>query len=1021
MQLIRWAIGTMNKSRQIRSSRVLLWAFGWSLLAQAAAFSLSVADDHLLVSFADEPMVLDGVPREKPWENTEEIGGLHSVAQGESQAQPEVSASFLWDRENLYIYVNFEAVQAETGNTVNASVGNSLQLYLKPSSEHSGFYHFTLAANGSNRFRFFEGRPDGVPTELKYAHAVTKVWKSDPNHAHWAAEARIPWVEMIPTGGRPVRDDVWQVWVTQETVAQESLSSGLESNPAFPDGSFLRGAAGHGVKFDQPQMGDLAAALRLGEKPPGIQSNMLGQPGPPKQFGVERVNPSLSLRWPIFIANEPGSNRYLAIEEEGPYARTRLVRIHDLASPQSVELLVDLTDVAYSLCFHPDFERNGFFYLGSNGSREGGTVMSRVTRYKLDRGGDSKFLPESAKIIIEWPSNGHNGAAVCFGADGMLYVTTGDGTSDSDRNVVGQGLDHLLAKVLRIDVDHPSDGRAYRVPKDNPFVDRPNARGETWVYGLRNPWRITCDADTGQIWVGNNGQDLWEQVYLLKRGANYGWSVYEGSHPFYSNRLAGADPIQPPTLEHPHSDARSLTGGVVYRGERFPELKGAYIYGDYSTGKIWAARASEDGEIEWKAEIADTQLQLTSVALDAEGELLMTDHQAAPAGGLYTLKRIPPTKTEKPFPLRLTETGLFEEVSSHTMAAGILPYDVNSPLWSDGAFKARYIALPPAAESAGTMQYRETGPWGLPEGTVLIKSFGLEQVNGDRSTRRWIETRLMLLQQGEWTGFSYRWNEEQTDGVLVSKAGEDHIFELEKDGERRSLKWHYPSRTECMVCHSRAAGFVLGITTPQLNRDYTYGSVMAHNQLEFFEHLGVLKVDWKTAIPRLIEHQAEMASTSDQVSEPVQLPTTPLADQRAIASTSMLPMSVSKLPKFANPYNDQEPLHLRARSYLQTNCAHCHVEAGGGNAQIDLAFNTSLEKTRLVGVTPLHHSFDLPQPQLIAPGKPSSSILLHRMSIRSRGQMPQLSTELVDQAAVAMISEWIESMEASPDDRSAKD
>ena len=126
-------------------------------------------------------------------------------------------------------------------------------------------------------------------------------------------------------------------------------------------------------------------------------------------------------------------------------------------------------------------------------------------------------------------------------------------------------------------------------------------------------------------------------------------------------------------------------------------------------------------------------------------------------------------------------------------------------------------------------------------------------------------------------------------------------------------------------------------------------------------------------------------------------------------------MSVSKLSKLADPYDDQEPLDLRARSYLQTNCAHCHVEAGGGNAQIDLAFNTSLEKTRLLGVTPLHHSFGLPQPKLIAPGRPSHSILLHRMSIRSRGQMPQLSTELVDQAAVAMIADWIKSMDAGPD------
>ena len=1004
----------MNESRRMRSLRVLLWKLSWSLLGLVGASSSLVADDDLWVSFADEAIVLDGVPEEQAWTNTGEIGGLRSLVQGENQNQPDVVTSFLWDREHLYIFVKVETVQVGSANAIDELSGKSLHLYLKPSIDHSGLYHFTLAANRSNRFRFFEEMDNEVAYELPYARAVSKVEETSSGIIRWTAEARISWVELIPTGGRPAPDELWRVWVTQRELSskENGNNSDSDSDATFQDGSPLRGTKGYGINFDLPQAGDLTTALRLEGKPPGIQSNMIGQPGPPKRFAVERVNPSLSLRWPIFIANEPGTDRYLAIEEEGPYARTRLVRVHDLTNPDSAELLIDLTDVAYSLCFHPDFERNGFFYLGSNGSREGGTVMSRVTRYKLARGGESEFIPESAKIIIEWPSNGHNGAAVCFGADGMLYVTTGDGTSDSDRNVVGQGLDHLLAKVLRIDVDHPSDGRAYRVPKDNPFVDRPNARGETWVYGLRNPWRITSDPKSGQLWVGNNGQDLWEQVYLLKRGANYGWSVYEGSHPFYPNRVTGADPIQPPTLEHPHSDARSLTGGVVYRGTRFPELRGAYVYGDYSTGKIWAARASEDGRIEWQAEIADTQLQLTSFALDAAGELLMTDHQAPPAGGLYTLKRIAPTRDVNAFPRKLTETGLFEELVSHTMARGILPYDVNSPLWSDGAFKARFIALPAASETAETIQYREAGPWGLPEGTVLIKSFGLEQVNGDPSTRRWIETRLMLLQQGEWTGFSYRWNKEQTDGVLVSKAGEDHTFELEKDGEQRSLKWHYPSRTECMVCHSRAAGFVLGITTPQLNRDYAYGLETTHNQLEMFEHLGVLNVDWKTAIPRLIEYQAEMAPSADKGSKPIQISTTPLVDQRAFASTSILPVSVSKLSKLADPYDDQEPLDLRARSYLQTNCAHCHVEAGGGNAKIDLAFNTSLEKTRLLGVTPLHHSFGLPQPKLIAPGRPSHSILLHRMSIRSRGQMPQLSTELVDQAAVAMIADWIKSMDA---------
>src|SRR5262249_55236822 len=154
-------------------------------------------------------------------------------------------------------------------------------------------------------------------------------------------------------------------------------------------------------------------------------------------------------------------------------------------------------------------------------------------------------------------SDGHNGGDLCFGPDGLLYVTSGDGTSDSDANLTGQDLTKLLAKVLRIDVDHPEAGKAYSVPKDNPFVDQQGVRPETWAYGLRNPWRIHVDQATGDVWVGNNGQDLWEQVYLIERGANYGWSVLEGVHEFYPSRKAGPHPFARPIADHHHSEMRS--------------------------------------------------------------------------------------------------------------------------------------------------------------------------------------------------------------------------------------------------------------------------------------------------------------------------------------------------------------------------------------------------------------------------------------------------------------------------------
>ena len=195
----------------------------------------------------------------------------------------------------------------------------------------------------------------------------------------------------------------------------------------------------------------------------------------------------------------------------------------------------------------------------------------------MERQTPRRCNPNSERVIIEWHSQGHDGGGIVFGNDGMLYISTGDGTSDSDGWVTGQDVSDLLGGILRIDVDHTDATRPYSVPRDNPFVGMTNARPELWAYGLRNPWRLCSDPKTGQIWAGNNGQDLWETAHLIRRGENYGWSVYEGNHAFYLNRRLGPTPAVAPTVEHSHAEFRSLTGGVVYNGNLLPELNGVYV------------------------------------------------------------------------------------------------------------------------------------------------------------------------------------------------------------------------------------------------------------------------------------------------------------------------------------------------------------------------------------------------------------------------------------------------------------
>jgi glucose/arabinose dehydrogenase len=245
----------------------------------------------------------------------------------------------------------------------------------------------------------------------------------------------------------------------------------------------------------------------LQKRLPWTTSRIVGSPDPLPPFRVERAFPNLKLNYPIAVAHQPGSDRLLLITATQSYGPVKIERIVDDPKTNKVETLLELDAVAYSIVFHPDFAKTGYLYVGSNGPERGkGPKKTQVHRYTMERQAPYKLDSGSAKLIIEWESNGHNGGAMAFGKDGMFYVTSGDGTSDSDTNIVGQNMSMLLAKVLRIDVDHPDPGKAYAVPKDNPFLAMQGARPETWAYGLRNPWRMTVDSKTGHLWVGKTGR-----------------------------------------------------------------------------------------------------------------------------------------------------------------------------------------------------------------------------------------------------------------------------------------------------------------------------------------------------------------------------------------------------------------------------------------------------------------------------------------------------------------------------------
>ncbi|MFN5299463.1 MAG: PQQ-dependent sugar dehydrogenase [Planctomycetaceae bacterium] len=715
----------------------------------------------------------------------------------------------------------------------------------------------------------------------------------------------------------------------------------------------------------------------LERRVPWTNTQLTGRPDPPLPCVARQVFGAVPLKNPLYLIAEPagvrgsrgGPERWLVVEQKG-----RVLAFPNTPDVRESSLFIEVPDhETYGLTFHPRYADNGWIYLFCNGPQSDPKQrFNRIVRYRVRDEAPFDCDRDSAQTIIEWESNGHNGGDLAFGPDGMLYISAGDGTTDSDTNLTGQKITDLVSGMIRIDVEHPEPGRQYAIPKDNPFLHIPDARGELWAFGFRNPWRIHFDP-AGNLWCGDIGQDQYEMVELVTKGDNYGWSVQEGGNPFYLERQTGPSPIKRAAIVHPHSEARSITGGVTYRGTRLPGLQGAYIYGDYGTGKIWAARA-EAGRVTEVREIADTPLQMLGFGLDAAGEIYLVDY-----GGhaIYTLDPAPPVPaTAAPFPQRLSETGLFTNVARHEVAPGVLPYSVNAPLWSDGAHKERYFAI----DGPGKIQFSRHGAWKFPEQTVLVKSFALEREVGQPQTRQWVETRLMILQQKEWVGYSYRWNEEQTDAELVEAAGATRDYEISDpaaEGGRRVQTWEYPSRAACMTCHSRAAGYVLGLQTGQLNRVHPYPGGAA-SQLAVYEHLG------------LLEHPQ------------------PTAEERAKD-----PEADARWPRFPEPYGSEGTLEQRVRAYLHSNCAHCHVEAGGGNAAMELNWKTSTDKARIVDVPPLHDKFGLSEPRLIAPGAPERSVLLHRLGKRGRGQMPPLASSIVDEQATRLLRQWIEQLEAA--------
>lgn len=277
------------------------------------------------------------------------------------------------------------------------------------------------------------------------------------------------------------------------------------------------------------------------------------------------------------------------------------------------------------LAFHPNFVETGRLYVNYT-SRKGG-LHSVISEFKVgDKPDEVDPRIERMLMTVPQPYANHNGGDLAFGPDGMLYIALGDGGAGNDPLGNGQSLSTLLGKILRIDVDHGGDTVPYGIPADNPFVKRKGAAPEIWAYGLRNPWRFAFDPATGRLFAGDVGQNAREEIDVIRKGGNYGWNVMEGTICTPDvNPNCKSSGFERPIFDYPRSDGTTVIGGRVYRGNAIPSLCGAYVYGDFGSGRIWALRYDGSTVIE-QQKLLDTDHQISAFGEDEQHELYVVDY-----------------------------------------------------------------------------------------------------------------------------------------------------------------------------------------------------------------------------------------------------------------------------------------------------------------------------------------------------------------------------------------------------------
>ena len=757
----------------------------------------------------------------------------------------------------------------------------------------------------------------------------------------------------------------------------------------------------------------------------------LTTPGTATGWSTENAFPNITFIDPLWLTEIPGTNEFLVVGKNGQLWRFpnnpavtqgQVSPVLDWASKtQSSE-----DQGFYSLVFHPEFgdpasPNKDYAYVCYNHKpaltgADANHSYWRVSRFTWQPA-TGTLDPSSELVLINQFDRGrwHNGGAMFFDNDGFLNITDGDG-GDSTEGGGLTGADGSLSRtqtltkglfsgVFRIDVNNDpakshairrqptspvntlatasawpaSSTQGYGIPNDNPWQDPAGGLLEEYVVlGLRSPHTAHYDTLAGEIWLGDVGEGSREEMSRLVVGDNAQWGYREGS--IGGPGSAATPPIgtdAPPAIDYPRSVGSCIIGGMRYRGAKWSALlAGKVLFGDHVRGSIWSANVDTPGatpEMQLLVEGFPTgnKVGLANFCTGANGEVyLMCVNGTNQPGG--TIRRLVVAAVSGEPPQLLSQTGVFTDLANLTPAPGLIPYEVINPLWSDGAEKSRWIAVPNDGthdSAAEKITFSEEDPWVFPPGTVLVKHFEIRTDERDPSQVKRLETRLLVCTaDGGKYGVTYKWNETDTDAeILTTGLSEDYTVTA-TNGSSSLRNWDYPSRSDCMLCHTDNAGQALGVrTAPLLGNHFYQATGRSANQLATFNALGMF----------------DRTLTAEEIDN--------LTPARALDDATA-------------------PLEHRIRSYLDTNCAHCH-QPGGTVDYFDARLGTPLSRQGLVNA-PIQGHFVLENGLYLKPGAPDLSALHVRlMNVGNGAAMPPLAKNEPDLNAINLLTSYINGLD----------